>query len=221
MSTSEARGALSSPSNQLIFPCLCYWSLLYTPFCLLPLAELIRTVNTVYNLFFCLLLSFYLDRQLRRILKLLSEAIMSLPTILFVLPVIRAEVTIMSLSTILSVLPVIRAEGTIMSLPTILFVLPFIRAEVTIMSLSNILSVLPVIRAEGTIMSLSTILSVLPVIRAEVTIMSLRIILFALPVIRAEGTIPCYNSKYGQKYLLLLASCKFVSHVTKQTEGLF
>ena len=128
MSTSEVRGALPSPSNQLIFPCLCYWSLLYAPLFPLSLAELIRIVNTVYIFFFPFVcsLSFYLDRQLRRLLQLLSKAIMSLPTILFV-----------------------------------------------------------------------------------------------LPVIRVEDRIHCCNSKYGQSYLLLLAGCKFVSHVTKRKDWLF
>jgi hypothetical protein len=66
LSTSEVRSALSSPSNQLIIPCLCYWSLLCAPFFLFPLAELIRTVNAVYNFSSVGLLTFDVNRQLRR-----------------------------------------------------------------------------------------------------------------------------------------------------------
>jgi hypothetical protein len=54
LSTSEARGSLSSPSNQLIFPCLCYWSLLYKP---LPPTSSRRThPNSKYSIY--LFLSF-------------------------------------------------------------------------------------------------------------------------------------------------------------------
>jgi hypothetical protein len=86
LSTSEARGALSSPSNQLIFSCLCYWSLLYIPF-LLPLSQLIRRVNTERDIglgplhMSVLFLSGCrrLSRQPRRLIYLQSQAILSFP----------------------------------------------------------------------------------------------------------------------------------------------
>jgi hypothetical protein len=100
LSTSEACGMLSSPSNQLIFPCLCYWSLLYTPFLLFffPLAELIRRVNTEEERFFSRLL-FHLNRQLRRLMQLLSGTITSLPSLFGLLSARKMERTIITINT--------------------------------------------------------------------------------------------------------------------------
>jgi hypothetical protein len=86
LSTSEARGALSSPSNQLIFPCLCYWSLFYIPF-LSPLSQLIRRVNTERDVrlgplhMSVLFLSGCrrLSSQPRELMYLQSQAIVSFP----------------------------------------------------------------------------------------------------------------------------------------------
>jgi hypothetical protein len=86
LSTSDARGALSSPSNQLIFPCLCYWSLLYIPF-LSPPSQLIRRVNTERDIgldplhmsVFFLSGCRRLNRQPRRLIYLQSQAILSFP----------------------------------------------------------------------------------------------------------------------------------------------